>query len=1601
MPLNQKQIENLACAALDLNPVDRVEFIKEECGDDGAAFAAAMDWLSAYERMKSRDFLDEPLMGGVPTLEGRRIKRYEVGGVLGEGAVGVVYLARDVELERKVALKFLLRGFTPGEDPLPRFRREALASSALNHPNILTVYEIGEYESLHFIATEFVDGETLRERLSRGPLSVKEALRVCTQVADALVAAHRANIIHRDIKPENLMLRPDGYVKVLDFGIAKMAAELTHQLVESGRSLGGLKGGSTSRGAPIGTLQYMSPEQAAAVEVGAQTDLWSLGVVLYETITGRAPFEGENPYDLARAIHSKEPPPLSSFISDAPAELQQIINKALSKDLGVRYASSTDFHSDLQTLSKWLTLSEEGYVPGSRFPGRVTLIAGEPTGDTRSGVDECPYRGLNVFGEEHAEYFKGREAASEELLKAVEKRHFVAYTSASGVGKSSVIFAGLVPRLRLKGNWIVVSMRPLSDPFQSLAVALAPLLEPRLAGVRLDNEIIELIRSLRGSKSQLCSKVNEILRAAGDSKRFLLVIDQFEELYVNCEQQSYQKKFLDTLHYFVEHCRRSKGQSHLLISLRVDFLERSPKSHPLSGVINSSDLRLSPMTREEMREAIVLPTAEAGLELEPGLAERILDDLGEHAGGLPLLEFTLERLWHEREGGKLTHAAYNRLGKVTRALAEYAEELYQGLSEEQQSMMRRVMLSLVAVSSNEETLSPARRIGYRDKMEEQEWTLITQLANARLLTTGQNSITKREMVEVTHEALINTWRRCAGWIEEHRTFLIWRNNLAASLKKYRSHKSDANDLLHGVDLKEAIHWVGEAENPSSPYLLSDEESEFVKLSEQQYRRQKWRARSKQTLLVVGLVGVIIASLVGGSWYSQRSVEALTRNLLAQSLSIRKDHPESLQLSSLLALEAYRRHPSAEAYQLLYEGLALLPRSVSVLKHEKRLSGIAYSPDGQHIATSSFDRTARIWNAGTGEELARIDHGAWVTNLDYSPNGRYIATSSWDFNARILESPSGKEIAKMPHRGQVTSVLFSPDNKYLATTHIGLEPGLQKGRTVHIWEVPSGRKIAEVSHDVSIRARIAFTHDGRYFAFGAIDGAVSIYETSSGNNVITLHVNEPIRDLAISRDGSYLLSGSSSGSATLWAIRREGGEIAEVRRVTQKTHEGEVMAVAFSPDQRRFATASKDLTVRVWDISGELELLRMNHQNPGVENIAFSPDGKYLADDRGTVWEASTGREVARSPRGNSAVGVVFSPDSLHLAIEDKDVEGSVHILELSTPLLEVARIAGGMVHKEYSYSRNGKYLASVDNYNSLSVWEVPSGVMLAKIQVTAGLSDVSITDDGNYIAMSITKFDSTDIRTAEHLQSDVEVWEVSSKRAVFRQPGSSRIKLSPRGHYAVVRGNPTHLQIFDLHKNQELMTVPMSSESSSGESFSNSEHLFAMAESQILKFWDLRTRQEVVRFTAPAQIEEIYFSWDDKYLATRYLNGDVGIWDVNSKSEVRRINHGPTQTLAMNFSPDGQHLAIVFGEGFVGIWKIDSGEEVAQIKSRNNVLNNLCFTPEGYLCIAEDNYIRVQRWAPDALISEACRRLIRNLTLEEWNQYLTLTPRRKTCEHLP
>ncbi len=433
----QSQIDQLVQSALALQGEERVSFLQEACSDPAIREEASRALSRLSHSPRPADSQDITQLAP-PQWKDERINRvygtYRVQSRIGAGGMGEVYLAFDTRLGRQVALKFLPAHTTNDETLVRRFEQEARTASGLNHPNILTIFDVGKIGNQHYLASEFVEGVTLRARLRQGPFDLTEALEVIVQVVSALVAAHSAGVIHRDLKPTNIMLRSDGYVKVIDFGLAKR----TRSVLENER-----EEGYTRPGTMIGTVDYMSPEQTRGEKLDFRTDVWSVGVIFYEMLAGRKPFTGSSEYDLITQILTAEPKP-ESEPGKLPPEVERVLWCCLQKNREQRYPSAADLYNDLREARRALNLSSLTQAPARIGVARKRNWRGLlviPAVFIVSLLCGWWWWNRQFGGPENLEYVSAKRVTSNGQVKLAvisPDGHFLAY--AAGIAKHEALF---------------------------------------------------------------------------------------------------------------------------------------------------------------------------------------------------------------------------------------------------------------------------------------------------------------------------------------------------------------------------------------------------------------------------------------------------------------------------------------------------------------------------------------------------------------------------------------------------------------------------------------------------------------------------------------------------------------------------------------------------------------------------------------------------------------------------------------------------------------------------------------------------------------------------------------------------------------------------------------------------------------------------------------------------------------------------------------------------------------------------------------------------------------------------------------------------------
>ena len=606
-----------------------------------------------------------------------------------------------------------------------------------------------------------------------------------------------------------------------------------------------------------------------------------------------------------------------------------------------------------------------------------------------AAMPASPYRGLFAFREQDAPFFFGREAFTDQLRGMVQRQSLVAVVGPSGSGKSSVVHAGLLAHLRSEGSWRIASFRPGARPFQALAAALVPELDPELSATEGLVETNKLAQALRDGEVSLMDVVARVLAKSPPDTRFPLVGDQFEELYTLVGDDALRQRFLDVLTEAVfDQQYRDDPVFALILTLRADFLGQALWHRPFADALQETDLKLGPMTRAELGRAVEQPAALQRVSFEPGLVTRILDDVGDEPGNLPLLEFALAILWERQQGATLSHDAYDAIERVDGALAHHADAVFEALSPTDQSRAQRIFIQVVRPGEGTED---TRRLASRAELGDDDWALVQRLADARLLVTGRD-VEGIETVEVVHEALIRGWSKLRGWMESDRAFRVWQERLRAGMRQWEASERDEGALLRGVALSTAEGWLVER-----PENLSLAENDFIEASVDQrqaleaeavrQRSERERLRRRLTgVLTAGLaLAVVLAAVAGLQWRAasrQRDAArlAISRQLGAQAQNLVE---ERFDLALLLGVEAARMVASPESEQALVGVMAANPSLEQFRWEEREASNLAVSVGGRFVALFADDGIVILDREEDSRELVPPLH-EWLGVRQGSP-----------------------------------------------------------------------------------------------------------------------------------------------------------------------------------------------------------------------------------------------------------------------------------------------------------------------------------------------------------------------------------------------------------------------------------------------------------------------------------------------------------------------------------------------------------------------------------------------------------------------------------------
>ncbi|HXU04107.1 MAG TPA: serine/threonine-protein kinase, partial [Polyangia bacterium] len=706
-------------------------------------------------------------VGATPFQPGAQIRQYEIIRQLGQGGMGTVYLARDVRLGRRVAIKVLLaRSATLTRD----FLREARATASCEHENIVVIHEADEHEGTPYMVLEHLEGSNLRQAAGGRKLAPARAVELIVPVVRALVRAHARNIVHRDLKPENVFVTNGGAVKVLDFGIAALHAEADLQAAGRG-----------SRQARLGgTMAYMATEQFEPGGADQRSDLWAVGVLLYELLTGQHPVQPLTQEALLRhAYFPDEPfPRIRDELPDLPHRLADVVDRCLEKRKERRIASAAELLAALEPL----------------LPGRTARAI-----DAAAG----PFPGLAAFQESDADRFFGRGADVLQVVTRLRDHPVAAVVGASGVGKSSFVRAGVVPALRASAeSWEVLVVRPGREPLQSLATVILPLATNGNGAPAADGHA-QLVQKLRESPGHLGALLRA--RAAQRRQQLVLFVDQLEELYTLVPDERERRAFTACLSGASDD---AAAPLRVLVSIRSDFIDRVGEDRRFLDDLVRGIHFLQPLPRAGLREALEAPIIQVGYSFESdALLGEMVDSLAATPGALPLLQFAGAKLWEARDERRkvLTADSYRQMGGISGVLAQHADRVVDALPPGLRGAARGLFQRLVTADGTRAIVDVAELPGLTADAGDAR-ALVEHLAQARLVVVQNRADQGSATVELVHESLISGWPMLRRWLDEGREDAAFREQLRAAAKQWEARRKPQGLLWRGEAMDEARLW---------------------------------------------------------------------------------------------------------------------------------------------------------------------------------------------------------------------------------------------------------------------------------------------------------------------------------------------------------------------------------------------------------------------------------------------------------------------------------------------------------------------------------------------------------------------------------------------------------------------------------------------------------------------------------------------------------------------------------------------------------------------------------------------------------------------------
>ncbi|EPX62045.1 hypothetical protein D187_009948 [Cystobacter fuscus DSM 2262] len=1218
--------------------------------------------------------------------------------------------------------------------------------------------------------------------------------------------------------------------------------------------------------------------------------------------------------------------------------------------------------------------------------------------DTFRLPDEpAPYRGLLPFGKRHSRFFFGRESEIETVLAKLRHSPFVAVVGASGVGKSSLVLGGVLPRLESSGTGDdaplrVRTMIPGGRPLRGLADQLATLAPPE---VRLSTA--DALHERLAAESHAFRTAVSTL-TADQPGIFLLVVDQLEELFTHDLEGSLSKSttaFLANLRDAVEH---GGGTLQVIVTLRADFFEHCLRHPSLRAILQDREVLLGSMGLEGLRDAISRPAHAVGAFLEKGLMSAILKDVSQEPGSLPLLEHALYELWRARSGAWLTLSAYEASGGVVGALQQRAQTCYEALDVPQREIAKRLFLRLTTLG--EGTPDTRRRVPCVElNFPEVDSTQVEHVLRALSGPKARLLVVHENCVEVAHEILIQTWSTLRGWLDENRRELSIHRRLTEATHEWTEHQRDASYLYLGSRLLEAEEGFsvksGALNELERDFLAAsvkrrDEEKlaeerrrqeelehtqQLARVAEAGRRAEAARAlvarRATQRLRVLALVLAVGAGAIFSFWkeaQQERDV-SLSRELTANALLEIKEDP---QRSLLLVQRAHLIAPTEHVARAL-SAWELEPALLVVRDTTSIFGRPDFHPDGSRIIAPNSHGTVRIWDVASGRPLITLrGHTGTVGSAWFDTEGSRAVTASLDGTARIWDVASGKLLVTLSgHTGVLWDARFSPDRKRVIS--------VSRDGTVRTWDATSGRFLRILARHPEAVEFAMFSPDSTRVVTTNNGGTVRIRDVESGGILVTLsgHTRK-VREARFNPKGTRIVTASEDGTARIWDAT-SGRLLA-----TLSGHTNAVQGAKFSPDGTRIVTASLDGTARLWNAnSGRSLVTLVGHTGPVME-AGFRPDGARVvtASEDGTarIWDATSGILLTTlSGHTNAVHGATFSPDGR--SIVTCSLDGTLRIWNAS------GKVSTTLPGTTADFNSEGTHAVTASDDGTARIWDTGSGrPLVSLLGHTGAVLSATFSPDG------------TRVVTTSH-DGTARLWDAASGKPLVSLLGHTgevwSANFNSDGARVVTASNDGTARLWDAASGRLLVTLSGHTGEVWNARFSPDGACVATtSDDGTARLWDAASGRLLVTLSGhTGPVSDANFSPDGTRIATASMDGTARLWDAASGRLLVTLSGQTTgPVVEARFSADGMRVVTVHGEDIPCLWDAVSGQLLARPFGETSVLRGALLSSNGSRLFTpnENSTVRIwtrQLWEP--LETQLSRWSAgRDLTCEERVLYL-------------